>query len=126
MLDFKLCRSEPINMLTPEQKKSQDRRLELEQRVWDSQREILTIGSNCVDHEIIRGRLIFSPAKNKVVNTHDGLPENWNDGCFSVSCSICGKDFGWHCPVNPKQYCEYNYKVNGENCIHCGIPEERK
>jgi hypothetical protein len=110
--------------MTPEQQAMQTRRLFLEEQVWTNEKYLSDLKRGCKEHVIIRGRIIFSPAKGKVVNTHEGLPENWNDGCYSVSCAVCGQDFGWHCPVNPKGYCEY--KGRSGDCIFCGISSERK
>jgi hypothetical protein len=112
--------------LTPEQELMQLRRLAAEQAYWLAQKQQWDAKNGCKEHVLQRGRTIYSPGKEKVVNTHEGLPDNWNDGCFSVHCAICDKDFGWYCPVNPKHYCEYDYKKNGENCIHCHVPSERK
>ena len=111
--------------MTPEQKLLQARRLHLEEMIWTAEKLFADLKQECKEHLIIKGRTMFSPAKNKVVNTMDGLPDNWNDGSYSVSCAICGKDFGWACPVNPKGYCEYDHP-NWASCKHCGIPEERK
>lgn len=38
-------------------------------------------------------------------------------------CSTCGSQFGWWCDRSPVHHCEYEM---GEDCIHCGLPEERK
>lgn len=43
----------------------------------------------------------------------------------SALCQHCQKRLGWWCYISPKNYCEYDDK-HGENCIHCGEPEERK
>lgn len=43
--------------------------------------------------------------------------------CEIAVCSICGSQFGWYCDKSPTHHCEYEV---GENCIHCGQPEERK
>lgn len=109
--------------LTIEQQVTQNRRLFLEEQIWTNERYLADLKRECREHVITRGRILFSPAKGKVVNTHEGLPSNWNDGCWSVSCAICGKDFGWACPVNPKGYCEYDHS---EDCKFCGISSERK
>ena len=111
--------------MTPKQQKLQNRRLELEEELWKIQRQLFDISAACAEHVVIDGRVLYSPTKETVVNTHEGLPEDWNDGCYSVSCAVCGKQLGWHCPVNPKGYCEYD-EENGEDCIHCHIPQERK
>lgn len=112
--------------MTPEQIVIQRNRLLFEEQMWRASMNLGEISRNCTEHVVIRGRTLWSPRHQKVVNTQDGLPDNWNDGSYSMSCAICGKDLGWHCPVNPKQYCEYDYEKHGENCIHCHIPEERK
>lgn len=43
----------------------------------------------------------------------------------STNCLICGDDLGWWCPESKNGLCEYNRK-NGEYCVHCGEPSERK
>lgn len=110
--------------LNPTQVALRVKRLLLEEQMYRAQMGIGEIKRQCSKHDIIRGRLIWSPAKQRVVNTHEGLPDNWNDGCYSVSCSICGEEFGWHCPKNPKGYCEY--EKNDYGCDFCGEPDERK
>lgn len=114
--------------MTTEQENLKGRRLFLEEQIWSANLEISAIHRACADHighVIHKGQTIWSPRQGKVVNTMAGKPDNWNDGCYSVSCEVCGKDFGWHCPVNPKGYCEYGEGSYGD-CIHCHIPEERK
>ena len=46
----------------------------------------------------------------------------------SVHCMVCGKRGGWYCPVNPTGQCQYDYEIDplGDNCVHCGNPDERK
>ena len=46
----------------------------------------------------------------------------------SVRCRVCGKDMGWWCPNNIKNFCEYDSEKDPmhDNCIHCRHPEERK
>ena len=39
-------------------------------------------------------------------------------------CKDCGRGLGWYCPDNPTHVCEYG--EDGEDCIHCGQPDERK
>lgn len=41
-------------------------------------------------------------------------------------CAICDDDGGWYCPDSPSHACEYDYDTNGENCVYCGEPIERK
>jgi len=43
--------------------------------------------------------------------------------CDIAVCSTCGIQFTWYCDKSPVHHCEYEM---GENCIHCGQPEERK
>lgn len=57
---------------------------------------------------------------------HRIVPDNPEDPESSDGvCDDCGKTTGsWFCPKNPPTHvCEY---TNGEWCIHCGNPEERK
>ena len=112
--------------LTEQQKAMQKRRLDAEEAYWKAQKMQWDAKNGCTEHVLQRGRTIYSPGKEKVINTHEGLPDKWNGGCYSMFCAICDKEFGWYCPVNPKQYCEYDYQKRGENCIHCGVPSERK
>lgn len=106
--------------MTPEQIAMQTRRLFLEEQVWISERYLCDLKRECKEHVVIRGRVLFSPAKGKVVNTHEGY---CGDG-GSTSCAVCGEDLGWFCPANPKGYCEYEGR--SEDCKFCGIPSERK
>lgn len=110
--------------MNEKQKELQSQRLALEQQVWDANRKLWDVKASCTEHVIQRGRTVFSPGKGRVVNTHEGLPDNWNDGSYSVFCAICDKEFGWYCPKNPKGYCEY--PEENDTCIHCGEPDERK
>lgn len=60
---------------------------------------------------------------------HDELLRVRPSGGMSVYCAGCGKPLGWYCPNNPNRgipVCEYNWDTHGENCVHCGAPEERK
>ena len=99
------------------------RRLELEQQMWELRRE-LSRGNGGCKHVVIKGQIMFSPAKRKVVWTHEGLADDWNGGSCGASCAICGQDFGWWCPKSPDHYCHYE---NGEyGCDYCGEPDERK
>lgn len=41
----------------------------------------------------------------------------------TASCLICTKSFGWRCKVSPDQICHYSEYMD---CIHCGLPKERK
>lgn len=41
----------------------------------------------------------------------------------SAICCICGSDGGWWCPDSETHTCDY---TDGEFCIHCGAPDERK
>lgn len=111
--------------MTPEQQSMQARRLILEETLYSTQRELGSITRACIDHVIHKGHTMWSPRHQKVINTMDEMPDDWNDGSYSVSCAVCGKDFGWHCPKNPKGYCEYTHPSYG-NCKHCCLPEERK
>ena len=50
--------------------------------------------------------------------------EDWG----SAQCEVCGVGLGWYCTESPKHYCEYDPTDEnaGDDCIHCGEPEERK
>ena len=109
--------------MTHEQEKLQARRLFLEEQMFLARKEQWEIAAVCTEHVVIAGHILFSPRTGEVINTHD--KHKSDDDCYSVSCAVCGKDFGWYCPVNPKGYCEYTENSHG-NCIHCHIPEERK
>ena len=111
-------------VMTPEQIATQTRRLFLEEQMWTAQLHIGDIKRAC-KHFIVKGRVMYSPAKGKVVNTHEGKDDNWNDGCFSASCAICGEDFGWWCPKSPTHYCEYD-ETDTYGCKWCHEPDERK
>lgn len=52
--------------------------------------------------------------------------ETVNNSHGSAECDICGEDLGWYCEKNPMKTCEYNWETHGEDCIHCGNPNERK
>lgn len=41
-------------------------------------------------------------------------------------CIICGHDGGWYCPEAPLHVCQYDWSENGEWCIYCSEPKERK
>jgi len=71
-----------------------------------------------------------------------------------ATCSICGIGFGWYCPESPDKRCHYDFRTqdgvtgirlitreilpisefsinsdvynDGETCLFCGNPEERK
>lgn len=101
-----------------------NRRLELEQKEWELRKEMAHAGGGC-PHVVIKGRVLYSPAQEKVVWTHEGLADDWNDGCYNASCAICGQDFGWWCPKSPNHICEY--EGHGHyGCKFCGEPDERK
>lgn len=111
--------------LTPEQKLLQARRLHLEEQMWTAQMYLGEVKWECKEHVVIPGRILWSPAKQKVVNTHEN--HNPKDDCYSVSCAVCGEGLGWYCPVNPKGYCEYGKDDHcNDDCIHCHQPDERK
>lgn len=110
--------------MTRKQQAIQVRRFLLEEQMWRAAMELGELSRACQDHVVIKGRTLWSPHQQKIVNTHEGKDE-WHDGCFTVSCAICGIDLGWHCPKNPKGYCEYD-ESNQYGCKHCGDPEERK
>lgn len=63
---------------------------------------------------------------------HVAIPAypDWSKGTtYTVKCKFCKCGLGWHCPDNKNGYCEYNPELGGwegESCIHCGSPEERK
>lgn len=104
-----------VNVLTPEQIATQARRLFLEEQTFTFQKYLWDLKRECTEHVVMQGRILFSPAKGKVVTTNPG------EFC---TCAVCGEDLGWMCPVNPKGYCEYEDR--NEDCKFCGIPSERK
>ena len=56
---------------------------------------------------------------------HRILKTKWE----SMYCDVCGKGFGWCCPRSPDQLCHYDESpdnYDNENCVYCGLPEERK
>jgi len=76
-------------------------------------------------------------------------PHNIDPATISARCTMCGEDFGWHCPQSPDQVCHYYTDRDGQvrlldgskveppsghdaecetedDCIYCGQPEERK
>ena len=107
--------------MTPEQIATQTRRLFLEEMICLNQKYLWDIKKECKEHVVVKGRILFSPAKNKVVNTHEG----WVSDCCSASCAICGEDFGWWCPKSPTHYCEYD-ESDTYGCKWCHEPDERK
>ena len=104
--------------MTPEQIRIQAKRFLFEEQMWTANQRLGEISRACTDHVVIKGRILWSPRQQKVVNTPV------NDDCCGASCAICGGDLGWYCPVNPKGYCEYNN--DSENCIFCHQPDGRK
>lgn len=101
--------------MTPEQTTLQIKRFLAEESMIRAQMMLGDITRLCINHHMIKGRMLYSPRQEKVVTI---------DSEDSVSCAVCGVGFGWFCPSNPKQYCEYG--EHGEDCIHCGQPSERK
>jgi len=112
----------------------------------------LTIIKDKSDKE---SRMVFKTIeqfKNKVSKGYDKLKksckhniQNNNDAAW---CSICNKDFGWHCVKSKDKCCHYfsengkvklvngelidvpknhdKYSENYDECIFCHEPEERK
>lgn len=110
--------------MTTAQQITMMRRLELEQEVWELRKQMRT-GDGC-QHFVIKGSILFSPRQEKIVWTHEGLADNWNDGCFSATCAVCGADLGWWCPKSPTHYCEYDGAIDIYGCKWCHEPDERK
>ena len=111
--------------MTTEQIAIQTRRLFLEEQIWTSQRYIYDLKRECKEHVVIKGRVLYSPALGKVVNTMEVIPGDSNYGCYSASCAICGEDFGWWCPKSPTHYCAYDHS-DTYGCKWCHEPKERK
>jgi hypothetical protein len=95
------------------------RRLELERQQVELWKQMRDAKGGCT-HVIIKGQVLYSPAKERIVWTHEG----YDDDCCSASCAICGQDFGWWCPKSPDHYCHYDKGDYG--CDYCGEPDERK
>jgi hypothetical protein len=57
---------------------------------------------------------------------HEIIEYKVTEDCSSAHCRICNEPFGWWCPKSPDNLCHYDYRTNGEYCIYCGQPEERK
>lgn len=106
--------------MTPEQQAVQARRFLLEEQMWRASMELGEVSRACTDHVVIKGRILWSPRQQKVVNT-----TVVNDDCCGASCAVCGVDLGWYCPVNPKGYCEYD-ESDPYGCKFCHEPDERK
>jgi hypothetical protein len=104
---------------------TQTRRLEIERQYWEFARQMGDAKHGCQHTNLGKGRLIWSPAKQRIVQTHEEARCK-DDDCCSIYCQDCDTEMGWFCPVNPKGYCEYDWEKTGENCIFCHIPEERK
>ena len=113
--------AEKESNMTPEQIAKQTHRLFLEEQIVTTQKYLWDLKKECKEHVIVKGRILFSPAKNGVVNTH----ENHVGDCYSASCAVCGEDFGWWCPKSPTHYCEYD-ETDTYGCKWCHEPDERK
>ena len=98
----------------------QTHRLFLEEQIWTTQKYLIDLKKECKEHVIVKGRILFSPAKNKIVNTMEGRE---NETCCGASCAICGEDFGWWCPKSPTHYCEYD-ESDTYGCEWCCEPIE--
>ena len=101
------------------------KRLELEAQAWAIQKQLIELKRGCKHEIMANGRLLFSPAKERVVQTDEEAKAKGFSGSSTVYCQICDEDFGWACAKGPKGYCEYDDK-HGEDCIYCGQPSERK
>lgn len=47
----------------------------------------------------------------------------------SAYCDVCGDYLGWYCDESPTKTCDYEQEdgeYDEDNCIYCGMPEERK
>ena len=108
--------------MTPEQQALQTRRLFLEEQIWTNHQYIWDIKKECKEHVVVKGRIMYSPAKKKIVNTMDGRE---TETCCGASCAVCGEEFEWWCPKSPTHYCEYD-ETNTYGCKWCGEPDERK
>lgn len=107
----------------------QKKRLEIERQYWEFAKQMSSSKDGCKHTNIAKGRLIWSPAKNRIVQTHEDWIKSYpkadpNDA--SMFCQDCDTGFGWFCPDSPQGYCVYDWEKHGENCIYCGNPEERK
>jgi hypothetical protein len=101
--------------MTPKQKEMQTRRLFLEEQIWTNQKYLGDLMRECKEHVVIKGKIMYSPAQDKVVNTMAGRE---NDTCCGASCAVCGQEFEWWCPKSPTHYCEYD-ETNAYGCKWC-------
>ena len=71
--------------MTPEQQALQTRRLFLEEQIWTNHQYIWDIKKECKEHVVVKGRIMYSPAKKKIVNTMEGRE---NETCCGASCAV--------------------------------------
>lgn len=46
-----------------------------------------------------------------------------------AKCAVCGEYYGWWCPDDPSNVCDYEHEdgsYDEDNCRYCGMPDERK
>jgi len=92
-------------------------------------REHRNLMENCDHPKITRRHLIYTNWEDEVQNDNIHM----NDENSFVWCEVCGREFGWECPVNPKGYCEYPSNFKEEEiyectilyCVHCKKPKNR-
>jgi hypothetical protein len=101
------------------------KRLALEEQEWAVQRAIMDLKKDCPHEVKAKGRLLFSPARNKVVQTYRDRRNPTEETETHVYCQLCDENFGWSCSKSPVGYCEYK-DSDDDHCIHCGQPSERK
>jgi len=109
---------------------TQTRRLEIERQYWEFARQMGDAKHGCQHTNIAKGRLIYSPGQQRIVQTYEEWISKYpqaDQDCETMYCQDCDTEFGWFCPVNPKGYCEYDENGRGsDDCIFCHQSSERK
>lgn len=105
--------------LTPEQTAVKERAELLEREIRERQRDLARLVHDC-KHVWVAGWRKVNPYE-----WADWLQRWWI--CAGAYCLICGVDGGWYCEQSPTHQCEYADDDHAQdNCIHCGMPDERK
>jgi hypothetical protein len=94
-----------------------------------AQEERYNLIGQCKHPELTKKHLRYDRWLDEVVdiNIHSNQEDSF------VWCVVCGHEFGWGCPQNPKGYCEYpsDFKEEGVHgcsilyCVHCKKPKNR-
>lgn len=88
--------------------------------------EIIKLSSVC-NHEWVSdlSEKELNSKHNIIYDCETNLPTDRRWCYGSNVCKMCGAyGGGWHCPTSPTHECEYNGDY--DQCIHCGLPDERK